>query len=283
MSPSKLDLADSGLVSLADVVHLQDRPLPTAPDGQYDYAVAASGDPNGRNDQHSRLYSLADTIDQIAQRGPPVTDPKFVGAILDEIRNPNAVDDRKNIFVDSLAAITKIPAGDVETKLNNEAITLLYDTLPHPPATFLGYQAQFRAADGGGNSLQSPDLGRAGQPYARSVQGKHPQPWNVMPDPGLVFDELLKADNVRRNALSFVLSSSTCVVPTAPWRKLFSYIRLCVPRNALALPHRSPERMDQQHVVVPRSFSLVRRQPSRARLCSRQGPRSRSDVQRLLR
>ncbi len=197
MSPPSFDLRNSAFVSVADVVHLKDRALPIAPDGQYDYAVDAAGDPNGRNDQHSRLYALADTVQGILQRGPPVTDPKFAAAILDEIRNPDAIDDRKNVFVDSLAAITKIPAGAVETKLNNEAITLLYDTLSHPPATFLGDQARFRAADGAGNNPEWPDLGRSGQPYARSVQGKHPQPANALPDPGLVFDELLKADEVR--------------------------------------------------------------------------------------
>ena len=51
-------------------------------------------------------------------------------------------------------------------------------------------------ADGGGNSLDNYDLGRAGTHYARTVQGKKPQPPNSLPDPGLVFDTLLKARDV---------------------------------------------------------------------------------------
>ena len=68
----------------------------------------------------------------------------------------------------------------------------LYYTLAHPPATFLG--KQFRTADGSDNCLTSPDIGKAYTSYARSVQSKRAQPWNAYPDPGLVFDTLLKAD-----------------------------------------------------------------------------------------
>lgn len=54
----------------------------------------------------------------------------------------------------------------------------------------------FREADGGGNNLLQPDIGRAGQHYARSVQGRHPMPAHALPDPGLVFDVLLKRRGV---------------------------------------------------------------------------------------
>lgn len=38
-----------------------------------------------------------------------------------------------------------------------------------------------------------PQLGRAGTPYARDVENKNPLPANALPDPGLVFDTLLRA------------------------------------------------------------------------------------------
>ena len=41
-----------------------------------------------------------------------------------------------------------------------------------------------------------PNLGKAGTPYARSVQGKYPLPSTTLPDPGDVFDSLLKARDV---------------------------------------------------------------------------------------
>jgi hypothetical protein len=41
-------------------------------------------------------------------------------------------------------------------------------------------------------------MGRAGMPYARSVQQIHPIPKDSLPDSGLVFDTLLKRDKVGR-------------------------------------------------------------------------------------
>ena len=108
----------------------------------------------------------------------------------------------------------------MQNQLNNDAITLLYQTLPHPPATYIGDRSKFnaasaaedntvppevkrvrsdfkfRAADGAGNNPFVPDLGRAGTPYARSVQNKYPISPNSLPDTGVVFDALLKARDV---------------------------------------------------------------------------------------
>ena len=108
----------------------------------------------------------------------------------------------------------------------------MYSTLEHPPATYLGtnptappkpatnggvyttngsaangsspqerappprFPYAFRSADGSGNNTLFPNLGKAGTPYARSVQGKHPFAPNTLPDPGEVFDVLLKARDV---------------------------------------------------------------------------------------
>ena len=68
-----------------------------------------------------------------------------------------------------------------------------------PPAALLGPIHSFRQADGGGNNLQIPDLGRAGQPYARSVQAKWCTAATALPDPGLVFDSILKRRKVKRS------------------------------------------------------------------------------------
>ena len=46
-------------------------------------------------------------------------------------------------------------------------------------------------------------MGKAGMPYARSVQQMHPLPLNRLPDASLVFDTLL-----RRQQVSFFLSPS---------------------------------------------------------------------------
>ena len=121
------------------------------------------------------------------------------------VENPDAIDDRQGFFLEALALLCKIPpTSPLAIKANNKVIEVLYHSLPHPPATYLAPfqspaapQAQnggkFRAADGGGNNLWLPDLGRAGMPYARDVENKHPLPTNVLPDPGVVFDTLLRA------------------------------------------------------------------------------------------
>ncbi|CAF1321375.1 unnamed protein product [Rotaria magnacalcarata] len=83
---------------------------------------------------------------------------------------------------------------------NNEFSTIksklfigsLWKQLSHPPANFLtqvGYQ--WRSADGSGNNLAFPDIGKSGQTYVQNCRSKR-SPTNDLPDPGLVFDELLR-------------------------------------------------------------------------------------------
>src|ERR1700733_9487774 len=81
-------------------------------------------------------------------------------------------------------------------RMGGEAIGVLYNTFPHPPAAFLSQEYAFRAPDGAGNNLQDVNLGRAGRPYARSVTEQHSTSLTKMPDPGLIFDTLLKRREV---------------------------------------------------------------------------------------
>jgi linoleate 10R-lipoxygenase len=89
------------------------------------------------------------------------------------------------------------PDSAIGAELANTAVGLLYNTIPHPPVAYLGPEFTFRHADGGYNNIHEPDLGRAGTRYARSVQGKKCIPASSLPDPGLIFDTLLKARDVR--------------------------------------------------------------------------------------
>jgi linoleate 10R-lipoxygenase len=73
----------------------------------------------------------------------------------------------------------------------------VYNDLAHPPATYIGPEYQFRTVDGSNNNPDAPNLGKAGTPYARSVQQANPLPRNQMPDAGLVFDTLLRREKVR--------------------------------------------------------------------------------------
>lgn len=153
-------------------------------------------------------------------------------------------------FTQGLALICKLPQDlDIVKKLNNDVITLLYNSLPHPPATYIGtdYAAStaspapptngtadsakaastapssgawgsgangstpaaaaatpatprigfaYRRADGSGNNPNMVHLGKSETPYARDVESKFPLPKHVLPDSGMVFDALLKANDV---------------------------------------------------------------------------------------
>lgn len=52
----------------------------------------------------------------------------------------------------------------------------------------------FRSANGSDYNVLMPALGMAGMPYARSVPSTNKLPPQYLPDPGLVFDTLMKRD-----------------------------------------------------------------------------------------
>src|ERR1700744_699208 len=92
--------------------------------------------------------------------------------------------------------MARLPNGSVKTKLQTGAVELLYHDLSHPPATYLGKHHIWRTPDGSYNNVNYPNLGKAGNNYSRSVQQQHPLPPSQLPDPGLLFDSLLKREEV---------------------------------------------------------------------------------------
>lgn len=93
----------------------------------------------------------------------------------------------------------------------------VYKDLPHPPASYCsqydlppppllasftnGKPAKyaFRTYDGSHYNPLFPSMGRAGTPYARSVPSLARVPTRSLPEPGLVFDTLLKRDMYERH------------------------------------------------------------------------------------
>ena len=129
-----------------------------------------------------------------------------------------------------LSAMSMAPPGSKLKKiLSDRAVGTLYNVLPHPPDTYLGPKFTYRQADGGMNNVHEPDLGRSGTPYAKTVQSKkciHP---STLPDPGLVFDTLLKAKDVGINHFS-VLKQCLLLHPAGgpPWRKFLPCVCVCI-------------------------------------------------------
>ncbi|KAI0756453.1 heme peroxidase [Daedaleopsis nitida] len=233
------------LVTLSDVDYLAARPVPTAPDGRYDAEVKPiSSAGTYTSDPHSDLYKLTQNVNKSLKTTLQLLKDDLNVATFDALYNAvtskDALDDRKGLFTKTLSLLCKLPEGSKEsTALNDIVITLLYNTLPHPPVTYIGtnYPADaqpspaipapsaqdgltagprlpgtFRSADGGGNNVNMPNLGKARTPYAKSVQNKYPLAPNALPDPGEVFDTLLKARDFqahpgRNSSLTFAYAS----------------------------------------------------------------------------
>ncbi|QSS58355.1 hypothetical protein I7I51_07779 [Histoplasma capsulatum] len=86
------------------------------------------------------------------------------------------------------------PNNKHRIKLTNILITKLWDSLEHPPINFQGPQFYYRTPDGSYNNVHFPNLGKAGMPYARSIRSDTGLP-GVRPDPGLLFDLLMKRED----------------------------------------------------------------------------------------
>nr|GAT46932.1 heme peroxidase [Mycena chlorophos] len=176
----------------SDSIYLSRRGLPKAPDGHYDWENRE--DPEHSPQGHAGVTNLLNTMETLKSKGNIVPSPRVVAAFVQQAMHPDAIDDRQGAFQGGLDLLSRLPSSaPIAQKLSDKAIGLLYNTLPHPRAALIGPVHEFRQADGGGNNLQIPDLGRAGTPYARSVQGKWCYAPTSLPDPGLVFDMLLKA------------------------------------------------------------------------------------------
>lgn len=81
------------------------------------------------------------------------------------------------------------PSSKVRITLTTSQVDKLWDSLQHPPLSYLGPKFDFRQADGSGNNIMYPRLGAAGSPYARSVKPMTKMP-GALPDPYLVFDSI---------------------------------------------------------------------------------------------
>lgn len=137
---------------------------------------------------------MTDLLDQIKKGLPGPLDHTTIISLLDAVHNTDSLDDRKLFLEHALVFLSRLPPGSFADTIQNKVISLLYNDLAHPPATYLGNDYKFRSADGSNNNVLAPDMGKAGTPYARSVQQTHPLPRRNMPDSGLIFDTLLKRE-----------------------------------------------------------------------------------------
>lgn len=117
---------------------------------------------------------------------------KTVAAAISTLASGESMNDKDLLLENGVSMLQSLPlnSGLSETVSNN-FISMLWHDLPHPPPTMAGPTARYRKHDGSGNNPWIPDMGKAGSPYSRSVPPTKPKGPNL-PDPELVFDQLLK-------------------------------------------------------------------------------------------
>ncbi|KAK7980050.1 Sporulation protein rmd1 [Apiospora arundinis] len=154
------------------------RPLPTQTgDGTYIEEEAPSG-----------------LLEDMASLG--ISDVETLLELLEKGISGNKLIDDRTMFTEHLITLaSKLPPASANrAKLTNAFTMEIWNSLDHPPACVLGDKYNYRQADGSFNNIHIPDLGKAGMPYARSVQPKTIRPAS-QPDPGLIFDTIMSREN----------------------------------------------------------------------------------------
>ncbi|KAH8832679.1 linoleate diol synthase [Flagelloscypha sp. PMI_526] len=128
-----------------------------------------------------------------------VPDITSLGSVVDALTHSDAIDDRKFLLEHVLTFQSQLPDSEFSRALGSKTVQLLYNDLTHPPATIIGDKFKFRTADGSYNNIDAPEIGRAGTPYSRSVQQSTAPKKNELPDPGLIFDTLLRRDGFKEH------------------------------------------------------------------------------------
>ncbi|KAL4778664.1 heme peroxidase [Aspergillus varians] len=106
----------------------------------------------------------------------------------------NPTNDKSMAMEVIIGTVAALPHGSkLRTKLTNVLINSLWESLEHPPISYLGDKFQYRTPDGSYNNIHFPDLGKAKMPYAKSIQN-HTFMHGVQPDPGLLFDLCMKRE-----------------------------------------------------------------------------------------
>ncbi|KAK4706087.1 linoleate 10R-lipoxygenase, partial [Phenoliferia sp. Uapishka_3] len=144
-----------------------------SPDGETNDQAKALSDP-------SQPVDLVHTILQQAKSGKLGADLKTALHALQQLTAP-PIDDRKLLLEEVIQTLSGLPSNSaIGTTVSDTLIGSLWQDLvrlfpsiasqtvanlmlkPHPPATYLGNE--FRTADGSGNNLDNPDLGKSGTP-----------------------------------------------------------------------------------------------------------------------
>jgi hypothetical protein len=149
--------------------------------------------PSGNMDAMTNLAKLLNKGHQdiLSQAGRTLPNLQVLHDIIKTVLTGGIIDDRSYLIENLIQVVTSLPNGSgLRDNLSSAFISRLWNTLQHPPISYLGAEFKYRTADGHNNNIMYPQLGAAGSHYARTVTPLHPRP-SVLPDPSLIFDTLL--------------------------------------------------------------------------------------------
>lgn len=165
----------------AALIHASRRPLPTqSGDGQYLEKEESTG--FWQDIKHLGLKDLTTVKNIIADKASGLPQ-----------------DDRKMHMEQVMQLVAALPHRSANrVELTSAFLDELWNSLQHPPLSYMSDEWRYRSADGSNNSFIFPKLGAANTPYARSVNPVIVQP-GALPDPGLIFDSILAREKFVEN------------------------------------------------------------------------------------
>lgn len=161
------------------------RKPPKAPDGKDDSEAAATP-----------TMATTSVIHDVAHLG--IKNTETVAQALTSLASGKPLDDKELLLEHGVAMLQSMPLNSgLSQDISSDFVAMLWNDLPHPPPSAAGPTAKYRQHDGSGNNPWNPELGKAGSSYARTIPPLKPRGPNL-PDPELVFEQLLKRKGVFR-------------------------------------------------------------------------------------
>ncbi|KAL4879986.1 hypothetical protein BJY04DRAFT_228887 [Aspergillus karnatakaensis] len=211
-----------GVKELSMVMHKAARPLPTETgDGTY------VKDDEGRGSIWGDLRALG------------IEDAATIKDYVDNNARGSLVDDKSMLMERVIRLVAKLPSKSQSREwLTHKFLGSLWDSLPHPPLSYVGDKYAYRSADGSNNNPVLPQLGAANTEYARTTEPRTMRPPNL-PDAGLIFDSIFARDSFKshpNNVSSFFFTWASLIIhdifqtdPTDPnINRTSSYLDLAI-------------------------------------------------------
>ncbi|KAB8235692.1 peroxidase/cytochrome P450 family protein [Aspergillus alliaceus] len=179
MSPEQGGMVDS-FKKYAALIQAARRPLPTETgDGSY----------IKDDSEHGSIWEDL--------RALKLQDVNTLKNVVENKASGQVVDDKTMLMERVIQLVAKLPTdSNTRVKLTHMFLGELWNSLPHPPLSYVGDQYAYRSADGSYNNPAMPWLGAANTEYARTIEPSKVRPASF-PDPGLIFDSLFARDTFK--------------------------------------------------------------------------------------